>query len=34
MGIKESKHEILLLTDAELRSPATEHWISKMQDGL
>lgn len=32
MGIKESKHEILLLTDADC-VPATEHWIAKMQDG-
>ena len=32
MGIKESKHEIILLTDADC-VPATEHWITKMQDG-
>ena len=32
MGIKESKHEILLLTDADC-VPATEHWLAKMQDG-
>lgn len=32
MGIKESKHEIILLTDADC-VPATEHWLSKMQDG-
>lgn len=32
MGIKESRHEVLLLTDADC-VPASEHWISKMQDG-
>lgn len=31
VGIKESKHEILLLTDADC-VPASEHWIQKMQD--
>ena len=31
IGIKEAKHEILLLTDADC-VPATEHWIQKMQD--
>jgi len=32
MGIKEAKHEIILLTDADC-VPASENWISKMQDG-
>ena len=32
MGIKEAKHEILLLTDADC-VPASEFWIQKMQDG-
>ena len=31
IGIKTAKHEILLLTDADC-VPATEHWISSMQD--
>ena len=31
IGIKESKHEVLLLTDADC-VPASEHWIQKMQD--
>ena len=31
MGIKESKHEIVLLTDADC-VPASEHWITRMQD--
>ena len=31
MGIKESRHEIVLLTDADC-VPASEHWITKMQD--
>src|SRR3990170_48003 len=31
IGIKESKHEIVLLTDADC-VPASEHWITKMQD--
>ncbi len=32
IGIKESKHEIVLLTDADC-VPASEFWIQKMQDG-
>ena len=32
MGIKEAKHEIVLLTDADC-VPASEFWIEKMQDG-
>jgi cellulose synthase/poly-beta-1,6-N-acetylglucosamine synthase-like glycosyltransferase len=32
IGIKEAKHEIILLTDADC-VPASEFWISKMQDG-
>lgn len=32
MGIKESKHEIILLTDADC-VPASENWITRMQDG-
>jgi glycosyltransferase involved in cell wall biosynthesis len=31
IGIKESKHEVLLLTDADC-VPASENWIQKMQD--
>ena len=31
IGIREAKHEILLLTDADC-VPASEHWIQKMQD--
>ncbi|MBS1620768.1 MAG: glycosyltransferase [Bacteroidetes bacterium] len=31
VGIREAKHEILLLTDADC-VPAGEHWIEKMQD--
>lgn len=31
IGIREAKHEILLLTDADC-IPASEHWIQKMQD--
>ena len=31
IGIKECRHEVLLLTDADC-VPATEHWITKMQD--
>lgn len=31
MGIKESHHEILLLTDADC-VPASEHWVEKMQE--
>ncbi len=33
MGIKESRHEIVLLTDADC-VPASEFWIQKMQDGF
>ncbi len=32
MGIKESRHEIVLLTDADC-IPASEFWMQKMQDG-
>lgn len=32
IGIKEAKHEIILLTDADC-VPASEFWISRMQDG-
>ena len=32
IGIREAKHEVLLLTDADC-VPASEHWIEKMQDG-
>jgi cellulose synthase/poly-beta-1,6-N-acetylglucosamine synthase-like glycosyltransferase len=32
IGIKEAKHEVLLLTDADC-VPASENWIRKMQDG-
>ena len=32
IGIREARHEILLLTDADC-VPASEHWIQKMQDG-
>ncbi|MGZ5134916.1 MAG: glycosyltransferase family 2 protein, partial [Flavitalea sp.] len=32
MGIKEAKHEIVLLTDADC-VPASEFWMHKMQDG-
>jgi glycosyltransferase involved in cell wall biosynthesis len=32
MGIKEAKHEIVLLTDADC-VPASEFWVEKMQDG-
>ncbi|RYF94668.1 MAG: glycosyltransferase, partial [Chitinophagaceae bacterium] len=32
IGIKESKHEIVLLTDADC-VPASEFWLTKMQDG-
>lgn len=31
IGIKEAKHEIILLTDADC-VPASEHWLWKMQD--
>jgi hypothetical protein len=33
MGIKEAKHEVMLLTDADC-VPATEHWLSKMQNAF
>jgi cellulose synthase/poly-beta-1,6-N-acetylglucosamine synthase-like glycosyltransferase len=33
IGIKESKHEIVLLTDADC-VPASEHWLFKMQDAF
>jgi glycosyltransferase involved in cell wall biosynthesis len=33
VGIKEAKHEIVLLTDADC-VPASEHWIYKMQDAF
>jgi len=33
IGIKESKHEIVLLTDADC-VPSSEFWINKMQDGF
>jgi glycosyltransferase involved in cell wall biosynthesis len=33
IGIKEAKHEIVLLTDADC-APATEHWLYKMQDAF
>jgi glycosyltransferase involved in cell wall biosynthesis len=32
VGIREAKHEILLLSDADC-VPASEHWVEKMQDG-
>ena len=32
IGIKEARHEVLLLTDADC-VPASENWIQKMQDG-
>lgn len=32
IGIREAKHEVLLLTDADC-VPASEQWIKKMQDG-
>ncbi len=32
IGIKEAKHEVVLLTDADCM-PATEYWLQKMQDG-
>lgn len=31
IGIKEAKHEIVMLTDADC-VPASEHWLQKMQD--
>jgi cellulose synthase/poly-beta-1,6-N-acetylglucosamine synthase-like glycosyltransferase len=33
IGIKEAKHELVLLTDADC-VPASEHWISRMQDAF
>jgi glycosyltransferase involved in cell wall biosynthesis len=33
IGIKEAKHEVVLLTDADC-APATEHWLCKMQDAF
>ncbi|MGE5108605.1 MAG: glycosyltransferase [Sphingobacteriales bacterium] len=33
MGIKEAKHEIVLLTDADCY-PASPNWVEKMQDGF
>jgi cellulose synthase/poly-beta-1,6-N-acetylglucosamine synthase-like glycosyltransferase len=33
IGIKEAKHEIILLTDADC-VPASEHWMYKMQDAF
>jgi glycosyltransferase involved in cell wall biosynthesis len=33
IGIKESNHEVLLLTDADC-VPASEHWIQKMQEAF
>jgi glycosyltransferase involved in cell wall biosynthesis len=33
IGIKEAKHELLLLTDSDC-VPASEFWIEKMQDGF
>ena len=32
IGIKEAKHEVLLMTDADC-VPASEYWIEKMQEG-
>lgn len=32
VGIREARHEVLLLTDADC-VPSSEHWIQKMQDG-
>jgi glycosyltransferase involved in cell wall biosynthesis len=32
IGIREAKHEVLLLTDADC-VPSSEHWVEKMQDG-
>lgn len=32
MGIREAKHEVVLLTDTDC-IPASEYWIEKMQDG-
>ncbi|MGH2553628.1 MAG: glycosyltransferase [Chitinophagaceae bacterium] len=33
VGIREARHEILLLTDADC-VPSSEHWIEKMQNGF
>jgi len=33
IGIKEAKHEIILLTDADC-APASEYWVFKMQDAF
>jgi glycosyltransferase involved in cell wall biosynthesis len=33
IGIKEAKHEVMLLTDADC-APATEQWLYKMQDAF
>jgi cellulose synthase/poly-beta-1,6-N-acetylglucosamine synthase-like glycosyltransferase len=33
IGIKEAKHEIMVLTDADC-VPASEHWLHKMQDAF
>ncbi|RYF85799.1 MAG: glycosyltransferase [Chitinophagaceae bacterium] len=33
IGIKEAKHEVMLLTDADC-VPASEHWLYKMQDAF
>jgi cellulose synthase/poly-beta-1,6-N-acetylglucosamine synthase-like glycosyltransferase len=33
IGIKEAKHEVLLLTDADC-IPASEHWLSRMQNAF
>src|SRR5215212_2085100 len=32
IGIKEARHEVLLMTDADC-VPASEHWIERMQEG-
>ena len=32
IGIREAKHEVMLLTDADC-VPASEHWVEKMQNG-
>lgn len=32
IGIREAKHEVLLLTDADC-VPSSEHWVEKIQDG-
>lgn len=33
IGIKEAKHEVILLTDADC-TPTSEHWIAKMQEAF